>query len=110
MSRTVTKNAKHLRYGELFTDEMGHRHRVEAVEQLGHGVYITVTGQACPEFYLNDHQVTVYVPYVDPKPFKVYTRDYKANGDCDKRIFEFPSRAKQASFVARTHRCVTFTN
>lgn len=44
----------------------------------------------------------------DPKPFKVYTRYYKANGDCEKRIHSFATDKARASFIRRTKRVVTF--
>lgn len=44
------------------------------------------------------------------KPYVVYTRLYKKNGDCDKRIHRFATRKAQQSFMWRTVRAVTFYN
>lgn len=108
--------AAKIQSGDVFTDDMGHKHTATRVEDApgGAGVYVYVTGQGYPEFYVYGTPVTLQArrlaPAVDPKPFKVYTRDYNKAGDADKRIFSFATRAAQARFVGRTNRCVTFTN
>lgn len=84
---------------------------VDHIQKLGHGVYVwkdRAERQNYPEFFTWDHELEVFRYTPDPKPFKVYTRDYKNNGDCDKRVFEFATRKQQASFIGRTNRCVTF--
>jgi hypothetical protein len=109
--------ASQITAGQRFTDDTGHSFtatRVEAGQANGAGIYVYVEGQAYPEFYLNETPVTIYrarlVQPADPKPFKVYTRDYNAAGDKDVRIFSFATRKAQGAFVLRTNRCVTFTN
>lgn len=104
--------AKYARYGDLIQDEMGQKYRVEKVEDLGHGVYLWKAGQQYPEFYLNDHKMTRTVFVADPKPFKVYTRKYKANGDCIKGIREFKTRAAQGRYIlnAPDDVAITFYN
>lgn len=42
--------------------------------------------------------------------YYVYTRFYKANGDCEKLRHVFPTRGLQAAFMARTKRCITAFN
>lgn len=111
-------NAEQITAGQTFTDNMGHTHTALRIENApgGAGVYVYIVGQGYPEFYTWGTPVTVtgpakrIRPAVDPKPFKVYTRDYNTAGDCDKRIFSFATRAAQSRFVSRTNRCVTFTN
>lgn len=49
-------------------------------------------------------------PQPDPKPFYVYTRYYKANGDCEKRVHHFATRKAQRAFIRNTHRAVTAFN
>ena len=44
----------------------------------------------------------------DPKPFKVYTRYYKASGDCEKRIHSFATERARSAFIRTTKRVVTF--
>ena len=108
--------ASQITAGQRFTDDTGHSFsatRVEAGQANGAGIYVYVVGQAYPEFYLNETPVTLNsnpAPAFDPKPFKVYTRDYNAAGDKDVRIFSFATRKAQGAFVLRTNRCVTFTN
>lgn len=101
--------AKDARYGDLVIDEYGQQYRVEKVENLGHGVYLYKAGQGYPEFYLNESRMTrtVFVP--DPKPFKVYTRKYLANGDCIKGLREFKTRAAATRYVANAPADVAIT-
>lgn len=47
---------------EIFTDEMGHRHQVDRIQQIDVGYYVYVVGQNYPEFYTRDHKITVHVP------------------------------------------------
>lgn len=49
-------------------------------------------------------------PRPNPNPFYVYTRLYKANGDCEKRVHHFPTRKAQQAFMRRTHRAITAYN
>ena len=108
--------AQQLTAGQRFTDDTGHSFtvtRTEPGQADGKGIYVYVVGQAYPEFYLNWTEVTLNsnpAPAFDPKPFKVYTRDYNAAGDKDVRIISFATRKAQGAFVLRTNRCVTFTN
>lgn len=46
----------------------------------------------------------------DEKPYYVYTRLYKDNGDCEKRVHYFKTAAAQSRFIATTHRAVTNFN
>lgn len=71
---------------------------------------VTVVG-AAPQFIWAEREVDIRRPApVDPKPFKAYTRDYDAEGNCDKRIFSFATEAARSRFLSTTKRCVTFTN
>lgn len=45
---------------------------------------------------------------LDPKPYKVLTRDYDAEGNKDVRRFSFATPKAQRAFLSRTERCVTF--
>lgn len=55
--------AKDLVAGMTFTDHMGHTHTVESVDRTAGGtaagIYVHVTGQGHPEFYLNDQRVVL---------------------------------------------------
>lgn len=46
----------------------------------------------------------------ETKPYVAYTRLYKPNGDCEKRIHRFATRKALDSFMDRTVRAVTFHN
>jgi hypothetical protein len=48
--------------------------------------------------------------YVREYPFYVYTRFYKANGDCIKGFKRFKTRAAQCRYVATTNKAVTAYN
>ena len=62
-----------------------------------------------PQYIAPEREVQVVrQPARDPKPFKVYTRLYKPNGDCEKRIHAFATAKAQEAFMARTKRAVTF--
>lgn len=104
--------AKYAREGDFITDELGQKYQVQKVEDLGHGVYLWKKGQRYPEFYLNDHKMTRTVFIPDPKPFKVYTRKYLANGDCIKGIREFKTREAQGRYIlnAPADVAITFYN
>lgn len=103
---------EHVKYGDLILDELGQKYRVEKVEKLDHGVYLWKAGQGYPEFYLNGSKMTRYYVIPDPKPFKVYTRRYKANGDCIKGIREFKTRKAQGRYIlnAPADVAITFYN
>lgn len=60
-----------------------------------------------PQYIAPEREVEI-VKAAPEKPFAVYTRDYDAEGNCDKRIFRFATRKAQESFMGRTNRCVTF--
>lgn len=93
--------------------QLGGRHFiVDRVEKLEHGVYVwkdRAERQNYPEFFTWDHELELYVYTPDPKPYKVITRDYDKDGNCDKRTFEFKTQKQQLAFIMRTNRCVTFT-
>jgi hypothetical protein len=104
--------AKYARLNDVIQDELGQKYRVQKVEDLGHGVYLWKPGQGYPEFYLYDHKMTRFIRVEDPKPYKVYTRKYKANGDCIKGIREFKTRAAQGRYIlnAPDDVAITFYN
>ncbi|HEU5119255.1 MAG TPA: hypothetical protein VFT74_21875 [Isosphaeraceae bacterium] len=62
-----------------------------------------------PQYIAPEREVEVVrQPLPDPKPYKVYTRLYKANGDCEKRIHSFATKKAQWSFMDRTPRAITY--
>jgi hypothetical protein len=105
--QTIT--AKYVREGDLIQDELGQKYRAGKVEDCGNGIYIRKAGQGYPEFYLYDHRMTRFTYVADPKPFKVYTRRYLANGDCIKGIREFKTRAAQARYIGSAPDSVAIT-
>lgn len=61
-----------------------------------------------PQYIFGEREVEVAnKPASDPKPYKVYTRLYKTNGDCEKRIHSFATKKAQSAFMDRTHRAIT---
>lgn len=77
---------------------------------LGSGL-IRVATDGAPQFIADFREVRIARPApVEEKPFYAYTRLYKANGDCEKRIHRFATRKALDSFMARTPRVVTAHN
>lgn len=65
----VKTTARYLDTDDNFTDEMGHMHQVATITRPHvRGLYVYVVGQSYPEFYLNDHVMTIHVPDTKFKP------------------------------------------
>ena len=71
---------------------------------------IEVKTSGMPQFIWTDLEVEIQRAAQPEKPFAVYTRDYDADGNCDKRVFRFRTENQRIAFLRRTKRCVTFIN
>jgi hypothetical protein len=114
--KTETLAIENLTAGRKFTDNMGHTHTATRIENApgGAGVYVYVTGQGYPEFYVYGTAVTGYVwenttPAPAAKPFYVLTRKYRANGECIKGRRRFATRAAQQRYIQRAPLDVAIT-
>lgn len=89
----------------------GHTFVASAVEPGPSGlVRVDVAGEI-PQYIAADREVDIErIPVTVEKPYYAYTRDYDADGNCDKRVFRFRTRKQQSSFLRRTNRCVTNFN
>lgn len=101
--------ASDLRRNDLFEKD-GSKYRIETISMDSHIVQMSCVGERKPIVLDRTDEVTKVVITADPKPYVVYTRLYKDNGDCDKRIHRFASRKAQDAFMSRTERAVTFYN
>lgn len=65
-SYTVSATTSDLTEGDRYTDHLNQTHTVTSVDNTaggtGAGHYIHVEGQAHPEFYLKDQEITLHVP------------------------------------------------
>lgn len=74
-SYTVSATTSDLTEGDRYTDHLNQTHTVTSVDDTaggtGAGYYIHVEGQAYPEFYLADQEITLHVPEtVDTEAFE----------------------------------------